>query len=68
MCRPHWRHLAALLELAEDPGLAHLFTDWTVGEETRGETPTWGAHPAPSGSRGGTWQPVEAAETGADAP
>ena len=39
--RPHWRHLAALLELAEDLGLVHLFTDWTVGEETRGETPTW---------------------------
>ena len=37
--RPHWRHLAALLELAEDLGLAHLFTDWTVGEATTGETP-----------------------------
>ena len=37
--RPHWRHLAALLELAEDLGLAHLFTDWTVGEATRDDTP-----------------------------
>ena len=41
--RPHWRHLAALLELAEDLGLAHLFTDWTLGEETSGETPSTGA-------------------------
>ena len=41
--RPHWRHLAALLELAEDLGLAHLFTDWTLGEETRDETPSPGA-------------------------
>ena len=37
--RPHWRHLAALLELAEDLGLAHLFTDWTLGEEPQDETP-----------------------------
>ena len=36
--RPHWRHLVALLELAEDLGLAHLFTDWTLGEATRCET------------------------------
>ena len=35
--RPRWRHLAALLELAEDLGLAHLFTGGTVREETRGE-------------------------------
>ena len=36
--RPHWRRLAALLELAEELGLGHLFTDWTVGEERRDET------------------------------
>ena len=40
--RPHWRHLVALLELAEELGLAHLFTDWTVARETRGETPSPG--------------------------
>ena len=43
--RPHWRHLAVLLELAEDLGLAHLFTDWTVGEVSGAETPTLGALP-----------------------
>ena len=43
--RPHWRHLAALLELAEDLGLAHLFTDWTLGEETRSDTPSLGVPP-----------------------
>ena len=26
--RPHFRHLMALLELAENLGLAHLLTDW----------------------------------------
>ena len=37
--RPHWRHLVALLELAEELGLGHLFTAWTVREETRREIP-----------------------------
>ena len=41
--RPHWRHLAALLELAEDLGLAHLFTGWTLGEEPGDENPSPGA-------------------------
>ena len=36
--RPHYRHLMALLELAEELGLAHLFTAWTVPRETQGET------------------------------
>ncbi len=40
--RPHWRHLSALLELAEDLGLAHLFTDWTLAEEPGAETPSPG--------------------------
>ncbi len=40
--RPHWRHLMALLELAEDLGLRHIFTDWTVPDETQGETPAQG--------------------------
>ena len=40
--RPHWRHLAALLELAEELDLAHLFTGWTVGKETRGDMPSLG--------------------------
>ena len=43
--RPHWRHLAALLELAEDLDLAHLFTDWTLGEETRDGTSSPGVPP-----------------------
>ncbi len=46
--RPHFRHLVALLKLAEELGLGHLFTSWTVREETRGETPTPGV---PSRSR-----------------
>ena len=37
--RPNWRHLVALLELAEELGLGHLFTAWTVREETRREIP-----------------------------
>ena len=28
--RPHVRHQVALLELAEDLGLGHLFTDWNL--------------------------------------
>ena len=32
--RPNWRHLMALLELAEDLGLLHLFTAWTVPDGT----------------------------------
>ena len=32
--RPHWRHLTALLELAGDLGLVHIFTDWTVPDGT----------------------------------
>ncbi len=35
--RPIFRHLMALLELAESLGLGHLFTDWTIPEETGGE-------------------------------
>ena len=38
--RPHWRHLMALLELAEELGLGHIFTDWTVPVETQGEAPS----------------------------
>ena len=41
--RPHWRHLMALLELAEELGLSHIFTDWTVPDETQGEAPAPGA-------------------------
>ncbi len=37
--RPHWRHLAALLELAEDFGLGRLFTDWGMGLWGRVITP-----------------------------
>ena len=28
--RPHFRHLMALLDLADDLGLVHLFTAWTL--------------------------------------
>ena len=37
--RPHFRHLMALLELAEALGLAHLLTAWKLPEETPSETP-----------------------------
>ena len=30
---PHFRHQMALLELAEELGLAHLLTDWIIPEE-----------------------------------
>ena len=32
--RPHFRHLMALLDLAEGLGLLHLFTAWTVPDGT----------------------------------
>ena len=41
--QPHFRHLMALLDLAEDLGLRHLFTAWTVSDDTRGEVPAQGA-------------------------
>ena len=37
--RPILRHLMALLDLAEELGLDHLFTAWKFPDETRGETP-----------------------------
>ena len=40
--RPILRHLMALLELAHDLGLGHLFTDWKVPAENQGETPAPG--------------------------
>ena len=43
--RPHWRHLMALLDLADDLGLGHLFTDWTVPHENRCEPPAPGVPP-----------------------
>ncbi len=33
---PIFRHLMALLELAESLGLGHLFTGWTMPDETGG--------------------------------
>ena len=42
--RPHFRHLMALLDLADDLGLGHLFTDWSIRREARNGTP------APPGS------------------
>ena len=37
--RPHFRHRMALLDLADDLGLAHLLTAWTVPDEARREMP-----------------------------
>ena len=37
--RPHWRHQIALLALAQELGLAHLLTAWTLPEEEEEETP-----------------------------
>ena len=37
--RPHFRHQMALLDLADDLGLGHLFTDWSIRRETRNGTP-----------------------------
>ena len=37
--RPHFRHQMALLDLADDLGLGHLFTDWSVRRETGNGTP-----------------------------
>ena len=35
--KPHYRHQMALLDLADDLGLAHLLTAWTLPEESDGE-------------------------------
>ena len=35
---PHFRHLMALLDLAEELGLAHIFTAWTLVEGIQEET------------------------------
>ena len=37
--RPHFRHQMALLDLADDLGLAHLLTAWTLPDETHREKP-----------------------------
>ena len=42
--RPHFRHQMALLDLADDLGLGHLFTDWSIRRETGNGTP---AQPVP---------------------
>ena len=53
---PILRHQMALLELAEEPGLGHLFTDWTIPHETRDEpsapgVPPLGRSPGRKGAR-----------------
>ena len=35
--RPHFRHQMALLEFADDLGLAHLLTAWTLPDATESE-------------------------------
>ena len=37
--RPNLAHQTALLDLADDLGLGHLFTEWSVQRETRHELP-----------------------------
>ena len=37
--RPHYQYQMALLDLADDLGLAHLLTAWTLPDEQRPETP-----------------------------
>ena len=44
--RPHWRHQMALLALAEDLGLAHILTAWTLPEEAPREAPAEVSPPA----------------------
>ena len=45
--RPHFQHQMALLELADDLGLAHLLTAWTLPEEAGSEKPAASPHPLP---------------------
>ena len=37
--RPNLAHQMALLDLADDLGLGHIFTEWSVQRETRHELP-----------------------------
>ena len=37
--RPNLAHQKALLDLADDLGLGHIFTEWSVQRETRHEMP-----------------------------
>ena len=49
--RPHFQHQMALLALADDLGLGHLFTDWSIRRETGNGMPgSAGASAAPPGS------------------
>ena len=43
--RPHFQHQMALLELADDLGLAHLLTAWTLPVEAGSEKPAAWSHP-----------------------
>ena len=44
--RPDFRHQMALLDLADELGLAHLLTAWTLPDETQREKPAKDAPPA----------------------
>ena len=37
--RPNLAHQGALLDLADDLGLGHIFTEWSVQRETRHDVP-----------------------------
>ena len=37
--RPHYQYQMAMLDLADDLGLAHPLTAWTLPDEERGEKP-----------------------------
>ena len=43
--RPHFRHQMALLDLADELGLAHLLTAWTLPDETQREKPAKASRP-----------------------
>ena len=38
--RPHYRHQMALIELADELGLSHLLTSWTLPDESESEAST----------------------------
>ena len=44
--RPHFRHQMALLDLADELGLAHLLTAWILPDEARREKPAKDVPPA----------------------
>ena len=50
--RPHYQYQMALLDLADDLGLAHLLTAWTLPDEERSGKPARAVPPRCRSSRG----------------